>query len=288
MPGRPPGFAIKPLFIKESYLGLKVALVLLVASALLVLDLRYHRLDNLRSVLDTLLTPIYFVADVPAAFDRFYDRHWRSRQRLLEDVERLQRENLVLKGRLQQMASLQTDVTRLRSLLNSSAMLRNDVLVAEVIGVAPDPVRHQLVLDKGERAGVYNGQPLIDANGLMGQVVEVGKFSSRVLLITDATHSVPVQVNRNGVRAVAEGVGTLDELAIHHVAVTTDIREGDLLVTSGLGQRFPIGYPVATVSEVVRDPGEPFARISAVPFAHLNRARHALLVFIAADSPAAR
>jgi rod shape-determining protein MreC len=118
----------------------------------------------------------------------------------------------------------------------------------------------------------------------MGQVIQVAEFSARVLLITDATHSVPVQVNRNGVRAVAEGVGALDQLAIHHVAVTTDIREGDLLVTSGLGQRFPIGYPVATVSEVIRDPGEPFARISAVPSAQLDRARHALLVFNAGDA----
>ena len=229
--------------------------------------------------MNTALTPIYLIADIPSAIGEWQETHLRSRGRLLDDNDRLQRENLVLQGRSQQIASLQAENARLRALLNSTALLRDDVLVSEVIGVSPDPVRHQLVLDKGEEADVYAGQALIDASGLMGQVVEVGATTSRVLLITDPTHSVPVQVNRNGVRAVAEGVGSLDQLAIHHVAATTDIRPGDLLVTSGLGGRFPIGYPVAVVSEVVRSPGEAFARISATPNAAIDRARHALLVF---------
>ena len=248
-------------------------------AALLLADLRYNRLDGARAVLDTVLAPVYFVAGIPEAVGAWQDEHIRSRRRLLEDNEHLRRENLVLEGRLQRMASLQADNARLRSLLNSTALLRDDVLVAEIIGVAPDPVRHQLVLDKGADANVYPGQPLIDADGLMGQVVEVSSFSARVLLVTDASHSVPVQVNRNGVRAVAEGTGSLDRLEIHHVAATTDIRVGDLLVTSGLGQRFPIGYPVAEVSAVERDPGRTFARITARPTAALDRVRHALFVF---------
>ena len=113
----------------------------------------------------------------------------------------------------------------------------------------------------------------------MGQIVEVSAGSSRALLITDATHSIPVQVNRSGVRAIAEGIGSLGALEIHHVSATTDIREGDLLVTSGLGGRFPVGYPVAVVSTVERDPGEAFARITASPSAALDRSRHVLLVF---------
>ena len=113
----------------------------------------------------------------------------------------------------------------------------------------------------------------------MGQVIEVSAVTSRVLLITDATHSIPVQVNRNGVRAIAEGSGSLASLEIHHVAATTDIREGDLLVSSGLGGRFPVGYPVASVVAVDRDPGQAFARISARPRAALDRSRHVLLVF---------
>jgi rod shape-determining protein MreC len=205
----------------------------------------------------------------------------QSRSQLLEENARLRRENLVLQGRSHQMASLQAENVRLRALLNSSALLRDDVLVAELIGVSPDPMRHLLVLNKGEQDGVFVGQPLIDADGLLGQIVEVSSISSRAMLITDATHSIPVQVNRNGVRAIAEGTGVLGMLEVHHVAATTDIREGDLLVTSGLGGRFPVGYPVAVVSEVERDPGQPFARIVARPSAALDRSRHVLLVFTA-------
>ncbi|MDG2273646.1 MAG: rod shape-determining protein MreC, partial [Halioglobus sp.] len=187
-------------------------------------------------------------------------------------------------GRSQQMASLQAENVRLRSLLNSSALVRDDVLVAELIGVSPDPERLQLVLNKGRSDGVYVGQPLIDANGLMGQVVEVSSSTSRALLISDMTHAVPVQVNRNGVRAILEGTGVLGSLEVRHISATTDIRKGDLLVTSGLGRRFPEGYPVAVVARVEQDPGEAFVRVLAVPTAELDRTRHVLLVFTAQQS----
>ncbi|MEL7043542.1 MAG: rod shape-determining protein MreC [Pseudomonadota bacterium] len=270
---------MKPLFIKESHLGTKLALAFTLVAILLVADLRYNGLAGLRSVVDTGLTPVYWIADIPSAISSWRDNTIRSRSRLIDDNDRLRRENLVLQGRSQQFASLQADNARLRALLNSTALLRDDVLVTEIIGVSPDPARHQFILDKGFEADVYEGQALIDASGLMGQVFEVGTTTSRVLLITDPTHSVPVQINRNGVRAVAEGVGSLDQLTIHHVAATTDIRVGDLLVTSGLGGRFPIGYPVAQVNAVERRPGEAFARVTAMPTAELDRVRHVLLVF---------
>ncbi len=251
-------------------------------TSLITADLRFNRLDTTRALVDTIAAPVYWLADMPSRIGDWGDAHINSRAQLLEDNERLRRENLVLQGRSQQMASLQADNARLRALLNSTALLRDDVLVAELIGVSPDPVRHQLILNKGERDGVFVGQPLIDAAGLMGQIVEVSGGHSRALLITDATHSIPVQVNRNGVRAIAEGTGVLGSLEIHHVAATTDIREGDLLVSSGLGGRFPVGYPVAEVSLVERDPGQAFARVMARPSAALDRSRHVLLVFTTA------
>ena len=243
--------------------------------------MHFNKLHASRAVLGSLVYPVFWVANLPVRVSEWVDTHVRSRARLLEDNERLQQENLVLQGRSQQMASLQAENVRLRALLNSSALVRADVLVAELIGVSPDPERLQLVLNKGERDGVYVGQPLIDANGLMGQVVEVSAGTSRALLIADVTHSVPVKVNRNGVRAIVEGSGELGSLEVRHVSATTDIEVGDLLVTSGLGGRFPEGYPVAVVREVQRDAGEPFARVLAVPSAALDRARHVLLVFTA-------
>lgn len=262
--------------------------MVLAAATVIVLitaDLRFNNLQNGRALFNTLATPIYWMADLPSRLGDWSDTHIQSRSQLLEDNDRLRRENLVLQGRSNQMASLQAENVRLRALLNSTALLRDDVLVAELIGVSPDPARHQLVLNKGKRDGVFVGQPLIDANGLLGQIVEVSGGNSRALLITDATHSIPVQVNRNGVRAIAEGTGSLDSLEIHHVSATTDIQEGDLLVTSGLGGRFPVGYPVAVISEIDRDPGEAFARIMALPTAALDRSRHVLLVFTTNPSP---
>jgi rod shape-determining protein MreC len=263
---------------------LQVSVAILVILSLLTADLHFNKLSSGRAMLDTLATPVFWVANLPTRLGHWTETHIQSRTRLLEDNERLRRENLVLQGRSQQMASLQAENVRLRALLNSSALVRDDVLVAELIGVSPDPERLQLVLNKGESDGVYVGQPLIDADGLMGQIVEVSSGTSRALLITDVTHAVPVQVNRNGVRAIAEGTGALESLEVRHVSATTDIREGDLLVTSGLGARFPEGYPVAIVKEVKRDPGEAFVRVVAVPTAALDRTRHVLLVFTARES----
>ncbi len=258
---------------------MRLLLAVLLILTLIVLDLRYHRLETTRSVLDTLGAPVYWLADLLPRVRAWSEIHIQSRTRALEENERLNRENLVLQGRSQQMAALQAENVRLRGLLNSTTMLRDDVLVAELIGVSPDPVRHQLVLNKGRNDGVFVNQPLIDADGLMGQIVEVSDTTSRALLITDATHSIPVQVNRNGVRAIAEGTGSLGALEVRHVSATTDIELGDLLVTSGLGGRFPGGYPVAVVTGIERDPGGMFAHVVARPSAALDRSRHVLLVF---------
>ncbi len=260
-------------------MGPRLLLAILVVLILITADLRYNSMQATRSALDTLGAPIYWLADLPLRFRDWGEEHVQSRIQLLEENERLSRENLVLQGRSQQMAALQAENVRLRALLNSTAMLRDDVLVAELMGISPDPVRHRLVLNKGSADGVFVGQPLIDADGLMGQIVEVSPASSRALLITDATHSIPVQVNRNGVRAIAEGTGSLGALEIRHVSATTDIQIGDLLETSGLGGRFPGGYPVAVVTEIDRDPGQMFAHVVARPSAALDRSRHVLLVF---------
>ena len=264
---------------------MRLLLVLLAVVALIAADLRFNALQGTRSIIEFAAAPVYWVADIPSRVDDWNETHLVSRSELQDENARLRRESLVLEGRSLQMASLQAENVRLRALLNSTAMLRDDVLVAELIGVSPDPVRHQLVLNKGENDGVFLGQPLIDADGLMGQIVDVSPINSRALLITDATHSIPVQVNRSGVRAIAEGTGSLGQLEIHHVSATTDIREGDLLVSSGLGGRLPVGYPVGVVSSVERDPGEPFARVLATPSAALDRSRHVLLVFTPNNRP---
>lgn len=224
-------------------------------------------------------TPFYWLADIPARVGVWGGHTLRDWEGLVQANGVLRKENLILQAKVAQMASLSAENARLRQLLNSSTHLDDKVLIAELIGVSPDPLRHVVVVDKGSEAGVYEGQAVIDAHGLVGQVIEVSAWFSRVLLITDSAHAVPVQVNRNGVRAVADGGGRLDELTLSHVAATTDITAGDLLTTSGLGGIFPVGYPVAVVTEVSEDPGDAFLRVTARPLAHLDRSRHLLLIF---------
>ncbi len=186
---------------------------------------------------------------------------------------------LILQRKSQQMAALAAENVRLRQLLNASNILQETVLIAELIGVSPNPLSHQVIISRGSNEGVFKGQPVLDAFGLMGQVVEVSPESSSVLLISDATHAIPIQVNRNGVRAIAEGTGDMTSLSLRHVSANADIRVGDLLVSSGLGNRFPVGYPVAEVKQVVRDPAKAFLTVTAKPMARLDRSRHLLLVF---------
>ena len=135
------------------------------------------------------------------------------------------------------------------------------------------------VQHKGRVHEVYEGQPLVDADGIMGQVVHAGPLTATAMLITDSGHGTPVQVNRNGLRTIAVGTGEVDRLELPYLPNSADIQEGDLLVTSGLGGRLPPGYPVANVSRIVHNPGQPFAEVHATPTARLDRAREVLLVW---------
>ncbi|WP_420826746.1 rod shape-determining protein MreC [Azomonas macrocytogenes] len=256
--------------------------------ALMAVDARLDTLQPIRDRLGMLVTPFYGIAGLPERLWSGVTQQFSSRSELLAENEKLKAETLLMQRRLQRLAALTEQNVRLRELLNSAALVDDRVLVAELIGVDPNPYTHRLLIDKGERDGVFLGQPVLDARGLMGQVVEVLPYTARVLLLTDSTHSIPVQVNRNGLRAIASGTGNPERLELRYVADTADIKAGDLLVSSGLGQRFPAGYPVATVDEVIRDSGQPFAIVRAIPTAALNRSRYLLLVFSDRRTPEER
>ena len=251
----------------------------LLSAVLIVGDVYLPYGDRLRSWLTTGLTPVYWLGDAPRRTMGWLDDVTASRQVLLEENETLRARQLVLERRAQRYASLAAENARLRELLNASADLDDRVLVAEVIGVTPDPLSHEIIIDKGERDGLRVGQAILDSEGLMGQVVHTSTFSSRAVLISDNSHAVPVEVNRSGARAVLLGSGNMHELELAHVPDTADIAVGDLLVSSGLGGRFPQGYPVAEVTTVEHHPGEPFARVRAAPRARLDSSRMVLVVF---------
>lgn len=245
---------------------------------LIFLDLRTTWLAPLRYALGYVTGPIHYLAHFPAAMTAWVSDQARTSDDLRDENSRLQRQNLILEQKAQRLAVLEAENVRLRELLNSSERVESRVRVAEIIGIDADPNRHEVVVNRGADAGVFKGQAVLDAHGLVGQVVDVGPLASRVILITDATHALSVQVNRNGVRSILAGTGHPDRLDLLYVPDTADIREGDLLVTTGLGRRYPPGYPVATVATVAQSPSEPFLIVEARPTALLDRTSHVLLV----------
>lgn len=251
----------------------------LLSILLLIVDVNTQWLRPVRSSAGLVLTPLYWLGDLPVRWFDNLQQILTSRVEIIEENERLRAENLLTKRRLQKMALLVEQNIRFRELLNSSSQLEEQVLVAELLGVDPGVQAQRLLINKGSKDGVYVGQPVLDALGIMGQVVEVMPYSARILLITDQQHSIPVQVTRNGLRAIASGTGNLAAVELRHVGALADIKEGDLLISSGMGRRFPAGYPVAVVSRVERKSGQPFATVEAVPAAALSRSRYFLLVF---------
>jgi len=266
--------------------GIRALAATLVLIALFLIDSRTSWLDGFKTTGVNVVANVYALAAIPKNVWSSLVQASKSEEALIDQIEKLESENLVLHGRLQQMVALRAENTRLRALLNSAPRERSDLMATEIVGVAPNPNRQIVTINQGENARVYIGQPLVDAEGVLGQVIEVADDSAYVLLITDPTHSLPVQSVRSSIRGIAEGTGASDRLQIKYLATTTDIEVGDVLVTSGLGGRFPMGYPVASVTSVERQDGERFAMVWAKPLAQMNRARYTLLVFPENFAPA--
>ena len=248
-------------------------------------DLFWSPMPYYRGYLSLAVTPLRWLMDLPPRLMTAIDHSLSERDELQVENDKLRADLLLMARRLQRLDSMDSENGRLRNLLGVSEQFDQRVLLAELIGVSADPSSHQIVINKGLRDEVYLGQPVLDEGGVMGQVVEVGPYTSRVLLITDAQHAIPVQVNRSGFRALLLGRGSEQELLLDHVPNTADIKVGDLLLSSGLGGRFPQGYPVAEVTEVIHDPGQPFAMIRCQPTARRDTSRHLLLVFSQLATP---
>ena len=206
---------------------------------LMTLDHREQHLESLRSTLSAITYPIQAIINLPNSVDDWFRESLATRRQLQEDNASLRTQQLILKSRLQKLEALESENIRLRELLGSSFQLGERVLVAELMSVDLDPYKHLVQINKGDLQDVYLGQAVLDESGIMGQVIHVGPLSSTVMLITDPDHAIPVQVNRNGLRTVALGTGSINQLTLPHIPNTTDIRVGDLLVSSGLGGRFP-------------------------------------------------
>jgi len=270
---------MKPIFGRGPSLQLRLFLAIVISASLMLADSRLGAFSSVRYFLNSLVAPIQYAADLPRTmFDGFYDR-FNSRQNLIDTNKKLRNEVLLLKSDLLLLDQYREENKRLRKLLGSPYVRDERKMIAEVMAVDTTPYRHQIVIDKGSDDGVYVGQPVINDQGIVGQVTYVSAQNSRVLLLTDSNSAIPVQVIRNDIRVIASGTGQVDQINLEHIPTSTDIRVGDLLVTSGLGGVYPEGYPVAKVTSVNRDTKREFADITAKPVVDFERLRYLLLVW---------
>ena len=275
--------------------GIRLILLSAISVAMVVLDYRESvYLTRIRQAASVIVYPLQVAVDRPLSAWGWAREAFASRTTLLDENARLKNEWLNYDVRLQRMAALEAENDRLRAMLDASRRIADRLLVAEILAVDPDPYRQRFTINRGLRDGAYVGQALLNADGVVGQIDIVDAFTSQTVLISDSSHGLPVAVNRTGLRTIALGTGDTGLLNLPYLTNSADVREGDLLVSSGLGGVFPPGYPVARVTVVQRRPGQSFARVIASPSAGLDRGGEVLLVLrsqdvelaAAGDSPA--
>jgi rod shape-determining protein MreC len=249
------------------------------STILLVTEYRSSQISGVRSTLSIVVDPLKYLVDLPTVIVEQAAHSISSYRALKLENERLREEQIIHQSRLLKFEALENENIRLRALLENSFKLGEQVLVAELLSVNMAPYEHIVVVNKGTRFGVHPQQPVLDANGVVGQVFRALPFTSEIMLITDPNHAIPVQVNRNGLLTIAMGSGQMNRLVLPFLPSNADIRPGDLLITSGLGGTFPQGYPVAVVDDFTAEPNKAFATITATPKALLDRNRELMIVW---------
>ena len=269
----------RPIIGRGPPLGATFVVLAGLSIALMVADQRYDQLGRVRALLSAAVYPVQVAVDLPF-------RAWEWLAGSLADRSHLHRENLELTERLrlanlqlQRFAVLEDENRRLRDMRAKTRGVAERVLVASIMNVDLDPLRHRVLLDKGAVDGVFKGQAVLDGDGIVGQIWKVNAATAEAILISDAEHAIPVQSNRSGVRTIAVGTGNPTRLSLPFVTVESDIKVGDLLLSTGMGGVFPPGYPVAQVSRVQRAASATFSLVEATPTAKLDRDRDVLLVW---------
>jgi len=254
-----------------------VALIFLCV-VLMVVDGRYQHLETFRTSISLVFSPLKYLVSFPAQGSEWLDHYFSAHQTLVSQNKALQQESRILKAKLQKMNVLSNENSRLRSLLGASSKLADHVIVAELLSVDQTPYQQIIELNKGALDGIEVGQAVIDDFGIMGQVIHANNNTATTLLLSDPGHAIPVQFARTGLRSIALGNGSTDSLDLKYLPSTADIKVGDKLVSSGLGNRFPADYPVAVITKISLDQTLGFINASATPLARLSRSREVLII----------
>ena len=270
---------MKTLFVRGPSLLSRLVLALACSFLLIFIDHRLQAMQPVRVFLNSLVAPVQYLAILPEQLLDNFSESVKTTDQLSSENKALKQRILKLQGQQQQLQFLQNENRRLRELLGSDARESARRMVAEVIAVASEPFSQQLVINKGTLSGVYEGQPVLDSSGIIGQVQDVGGNTARVLLISDQSHAISLRSERNDIRVLAQGTGDIGRLELMFIPHSTELREGDLLMSSGLGGVFPEGYPVARIASIVRDESLPFATVFADPVSALDRVRNVLLLW---------
>ena len=273
------GSDIRPIIGRGPSLIARSLFLGAISITLMIMDHRYHYLNGVHQAMSTLVYPIQWIADAPSRVT-----HWARDS--LTDRDRLRTENETLTAalrdanlNLQTMAALTEENRRLRDLNDAVNNVTDKRTIARILRVDMDPLRHRVLLNKGQVDGVFKGQAILDTRGIFGQITQVGRYSSEAIMISDPEHAIPVRVNRSGLRTIAEGTGNTDKLNLPFLTGEADIKVGDLLIASGLGGIFPQGYPVAEITRINRKPSETFATVEAKPLAMLDSDYEVMLIW---------
>ena len=270
---------MNPIFGAGPSLSLRFLLALVVSLITITADVQTDGSKQLRNYLNTLVAPIQYLANLPQdAFEQLAE-YAASKQSLTEENQQLRELQLIQNEKLQKFDMLKAENDKLRALLTTNLRGETKKTVAEIMAVASHPFSQHVVIDKGSSDGVFEGQPVLDDLGVVGQVVSVGNTTSRVILLTDQTHAVPIRVLRNDIRGVVSGTGNINMMELNNLPHGTDVQVGDKLITSGLGEVFPDGYPVAEIVEISPDVTKPFMKVIAQPVAQVRRLKHVLLLW---------
>lgn len=267
-----------PLFAGNVAGTLRLIAYLALAMVLMVLDHRNGWMWRIRYSAAAVVEPMYRLANMPTAAMRAASVAFADRQALTEQNQRLREDLLLANAKLNRMASVAQQNERLKQLLDTQRSLGLNVQLARVVGVDLGADSYRLLINRGARDGVKVGQPVIDAHGIMGQVVNVLPTMAQVMLLTDPTHAIPVVIERTGLRTVAYGDRDQPGLSLPNIPMAADVKPGDRLVTSGVGGRFPPGFPVGTVRSVAPAATGMFMDAHATPAAQIHRSDDVLLL----------
>lgn len=270
---------METIFLRGPSLNIRLIIAVVLSAGFIILDHKFDSFSSARVVLNSAVSPIQYAANLPGAALNWTSTTITTQKQLLDENDRLTQQNVLLSEKIQQMDFLVQENSHLRALLGSVAETSVRKVVAEVMALDNNPYSHQIVINKGTIHGVFEGQAVLDEHGVVGQILHVATTNSRVLLISDITHAIPTRLLKNNVQLIATGTGSLNELTLEHIAHSTEVEVGDALISSGLGNIFPEGYPVAIITQVIRDESRPFANIKAEPVAKLDRLKYLLLLW---------